>query len=272
MKVIESVKNYPGKIKEVKLYISYGEPPQHNIESIKKEIDEQTEGNETGRKKNRSAYEVTGQNLIKSKSRAINNFRDLVLSNNCHRMMTINFWDNITDYKIADKIFNKFMTELKRLYPEHEDLKYVGVRERQKRGALHYHLLINKYLPQREMQVLWNKIIRLNGYAGGHVDIRRKRGFQAINYCVKYITKIIDEYDFIDEETEQRAKMYICSQGMKRADKRETIYTCKEMIMEKIRSIEQQLETCEEIGLEYDEFIYVEGYGLIVVKKFIFKY
>ena len=51
---------------------------------------------------------------------------------------TLTFSDNITDRKIAGKLWNLMNTKIKKFW---NDFKYIAVAERQKRGAWHFHII-----------------------------------------------------------------------------------------------------------------------------------
>lgn len=97
------------------------------------------------------------------------------------RLLTLTFKDNITDVSLADRLFDRFIARVKRRYPE---FSYVGVREFQKRGAVHYHLLIGMYIPQRELAELWGH---------GFVSVNFLKLKSAINYVSKYLAKSVDD-------------------------------------------------------------------------------
>lgn len=101
--------------------------------------------------------------------------------------LTLTFAENITDIKRANRIFSKFKQRLdyeitgkKRSY-----LKYVGIIEFQKRGAIHYHVLIFN-LPYLEniydkLEAIWGK---------GFIIVKPIKNIKTVaSYVCKYMTK-----------------------------------------------------------------------------------
>jgi len=103
--------------------------------------------------------------------RLINNNEDM------RTFITLTFKDNITDLFEANEIFKKFIKRLKWKFPK---LKYLAVPEFQKRGAVHYHLLINvDYIENNKLAEIWGQ---------GFVMINK---VQHINNLGLYISKYI---------------------------------------------------------------------------------
>ena len=96
--------------------------------------------------------------------------------NNCLHV-TLTFRKNITDYEIAVAEFKRFT---KRLHRKFDSLRYIATIETQKRGALHFHMIVNVRelkITQQSLTPCW-----LTGYA--HIKpVTDVRG------VVLYITK-----------------------------------------------------------------------------------
>lgn len=115
-------------------------------------------------------------------------------SNIWETFITLTFADNVTDIKIANKEFNKFIYKIKRVY---KDLKYICVPEFQKRGAVHYHLLTNINISNDKLiykQVDNNKYLHIKYWNNGFDKIENIKGDikKIIGYISKYMTKDID--------------------------------------------------------------------------------
>lgn len=93
--------------------------------------------------------------------------------------ITLTFKENITDLFEANEIFKKFIKRLKWQFPK---LKYLAVPEFQKRGAVHYHLLINvDYIENEKLAEIWGQ---------GFVMINKVRHVNNLGlYISKYICK-----------------------------------------------------------------------------------
>lgn len=61
-----------------------------------------------------------------------------------------------SDNEIKSKCLNSFLIELKKFYQVHN---YIWRAEKQKNGNIHFHLLIDKFLPYQELRDRWNRII-----------------------------------------------------------------------------------------------------------------
>jgi hypothetical protein len=77
---------------------------------------------------------------------------------------TLTFLNDVSD-KDAVKILNKFFTELREDFP---DLKYIWIAERQTKttNRIHFHIIINKFLPVRHYNAIWT----LQQYNSGVID------------------------------------------------------------------------------------------------------
>lgn len=111
--------------------------------------------------------------------RMVNSNKDL------NKFLTLTFADNVTDLKIANNEFKKFIKRLNYKYPK---FKYVAVPEFQERGAVHYHLLCNiRYLTVSELDELRQM------WGNGWIDLRRIDKVENVgNYmakCLSYLGK-----------------------------------------------------------------------------------
>lgn len=127
------------------------------------------------------------QRMQFSINRTKTEIRRLVNSNpQLNKFLTLTFAENITDLKIANYIFNKFVLRMTYKYPGFE---YLAVPEFQKRGAVHYHLLCNlPFIEIQELQAIWGQgFIKLN-----KIDNVNNVGA----YVSKYLGKEMDERSF----------------------------------------------------------------------------
>lgn len=121
---------------------------------------------------------------------------------NWESFITLTFKENITDIVYANKIFNAWVSNVRKLK---KDFKYIAVPEFQKRGAVHYHILSNLgkedtniIIPQKErtektkdLTTLFDVKYWSRGFA--RVDFI-KGGYKKIySYICKYMTKDIDD-------------------------------------------------------------------------------
>lgn len=125
------------------------------------------------------------------------------------KFITLTFRENITDVKMANRMYKTFIQRLKVGY---SSLKYVTVIEFQKKGRIHYHMISNlPYIKAKELEDIWsNGFIKINA-----IDKVDNLGA----YVIKYMTK-----DQADPRL-QGLKAYNCSKGL---DRPTTITTWKE--------------------------------------------
>lgn len=115
--------------------------------------------------------------------------------------ITLTFAENITDIRIANQMFNAWRTNIKKLKP---NFKYLAVPEFQKRGAVHYHILSNLGLEDKDI-ILKQQI--KTGKAVKYSDL----------YDVKYWTKGFARVDFIKNDY-KKIYSYICKYMTKDID------------------------------------------------------
>lgn len=130
-----------------------------------------------------------GEYRKRTKSRVVGQVQRLVeLNFNKDSIFLTLTFNNSNDFDIKDlKICNlkthNFMVKLKENF---EDLKYLIVPEFQKRGAVHYHLIINRpYIEKKNIQKLWKY---------GFIKVKDIYYLQGIgHYFTKYLTKNSDD-------------------------------------------------------------------------------
>lgn len=143
------------------------------------------------------------------------NFRRLVAANlnkeNIPILVSLTYAENMQDIKIGYKDFKLFILALK--YKFGKGFKYIAVPEFQKRGAVHFHILIwglPKYLNHQ-----YEKENRVLAPIWGHgfVDIKDTDGDQKIaGYLAKYMAKA-----FVDRNLKNQ-KAYASSRNVERPD------------------------------------------------------
>lgn len=158
-----------------------------------------------GRKKNK--YDTDDVNRKRRVYRVKRDIKRLALMNKLTRMMTLTFRDNIINVNEADKYFKKYIYALKE--KGIKDLKYIMVRELQQRGAVHYHVLIDRYIPHKMAYEIW-----LNVTGGGSVNLKL-HGLKGIFYCIKYIEKTMEENIFETQKGFSK-KIYTTSKNLER--------------------------------------------------------
>jgi len=124
--------------------------------------------------------------------------------------ITLTYAENMKDLEKADKDFKKFIQRFKYRYG---DLKYIAVREFQKRGAVHFHMLCNwnKEFEDEDDIREWERQFGQDLWGHGFVDIKPIDHVDNVGaYLIKYMTKNIAIELF------KGKKMYLCSKGLER--------------------------------------------------------
>jgi hypothetical protein len=124
----------------------------------------------------RSAYRATNKIQLLIQGNMFNHQEEIP------KFLTLTFRENITELKKANKLFRHFIKRLNRKCKK--TIRYVAVPEFQKRGAVHYHLLIFN-LPYIKAEVIEQQIWK-NGIINLRACYRTKGLFY---YLTKYMVK-----------------------------------------------------------------------------------
>ena len=122
------------------------------------------------------------------------------------KFLTLTFKDNIQDITITNREFKYFIQRLNYYIYQTKTqlLKYIATWEKQKRGAIHYHVIFFDfpYIAKEKLQDLWSHgFIKINRI---DVDSKENRG----RYLSKYFTKDL-------ELKEHKKKAFFKSQNLK---------------------------------------------------------
>lgn len=142
--------------------------------------------------------------------------RRLALMNftNGDKFITLTYKKNMKDLKQADEDFKNFIKRFK-YHLNISDLAYIAVRERQKRGAIHFHLICNwshNFASHDEIEH-YERLFGADKKFWGHgfVDIKDINHVDNVGaYIIKYMTKDLSL------ELYKGKKLYLCSQGLER--------------------------------------------------------
>jgi len=156
-------------------------------------------GGRIGRKSDKVSFKDREKNIKRIKKKC----RRLALANDLSIHLVLTYKENMQDVDKADNQFKKFIFELRQIYPR---LKYMATREFQKRGAIHYHVLLNQRVNNKKVQQLWKY---------GFISIMQHRNkLTGIMYVLKYIQKEIGETVMVTKNGHTK-KAYLSSQGLK---------------------------------------------------------
>ena len=168
------------------------------------EIDFTGYGSNGGRKGNKSDS-VSKADREHNYKRIKRNTRRLCLANDLGQIhLVLTYKENMQDVDKADKHFKKFIFKLRQLYPY---VLYLATREFQKRGAIHYHVLLNQRVDIHKVQAIW-----VHGFI---TLVAHKNQFKSIMYVLKYISKEVGE-TVLKTADGHTKKSYLCSQGLKK--------------------------------------------------------
>lgn len=163
---------------------------------------------EVGKPKKTNIEEVERISLSRTKK----NIKEIALCNNFEYFVTFTVNSSTCDRFSLIDCQNKLKTILKAYKRKYKEFAYLIITEKHKNGAFHFHGLCKGFSEN-------DLYINNNGYLSSlHFDKLGFNSFSKIkdyNRCCNYITKYISK-DCVKNDTNQ---IYICSRGLKRADK-----------------------------------------------------
>jgi hypothetical protein len=133
--------------------------------------------------------------LRRSCKRSYNRVLDITEGMGADRMMTLTFQENVVDLDIALVAWGVFV---RLLYAQIGRLDYLCVPERQARGAVHFHVLLNKYVPWEAALKLWRQAVSEVSSLTGGIDVRKKKvsqrsGESAVCALARYVAKYVSK-------------------------------------------------------------------------------
>jgi hypothetical protein len=190
------------KPKLIKIF-NYGPDVKEIMEIDFMEIDFMGYGSQGGRK-GRKSSDVDKKDRERNIKRIKRNVRRLAFSNNLGQVhLILTYAENMKDANKSDQHFKEFMKAVHKVYP---NLKYLATREFQKRGAIHYHILLNQRIDVKKAQKMWSH---------GFISlVQHKNKLKAVMYALKYISKGIEE-NVLQTENGHTKKSYLSSHGLK---------------------------------------------------------
>ena len=158
-------------------------------------------------RKSTTREDMIPEQLEKSIQRSKTQLRHKALMLKVDRMLTLTYKENMQDREKAYIHFDKFLKSYKRL--SGENLEYVAVTEKQKRGAIHFHIALNKFININIIRKCWpHGIIQIERKAEYIQGGKNKRNIGRIaGYMSKYLSKDIAEQDL-------NSKRYSSSRGI----------------------------------------------------------
>ena len=154
-------------------------------------------------------FKLNKKNRADTVHRIHNKIINFALANfNEHsKFVTLTFGENITDIRITNIEFKKFIQRLRNI-SQYSYFKYLAVIQFQDRGAVHYHMMSDlPYIPKAKLSKIWgNGFVRIN-------DITKVDNVGA--YLIGYMNKKINDKRLL------RNKAYLISKNL---DKPKELY------------------------------------------------
>ena len=153
------------------------------------------------KRKNTEARSMDPRTVAASIARTRTSIHRKCMALGVHTLLTLTFRENVTDVDKAWAVFSYFM----KLCKQHgHTFGYVAVWERQKRGAIHFHLAVNKRIEygkafKDNVRDCWQRAAGTVGggnidVSGGARDVNESRDpRRIIGYLCKYLTKDFQE-------------------------------------------------------------------------------
>jgi len=168
------------------------------------------------------------ENKQRSLRRARSVIRKKIIEGELDHFLTLTYKENKKDVAECWKDWKKFIRLVQKKYPT---LKYLVIIERQKRGAIHFHVAVHGFMHVQSVRRLWLQVV-----GQGNIDIKRRRHNQSMHGLAKYITKYLTkQYD----ELESFQNLYRCSKNIKL--KQIKFYLPKEHAMTRAADIDRAL-------------------------------
>ena len=105
--------------------------------------------------------------------------------------VTLTFGKRVPTHKEAKRLLDIFLKRMRRYFGF--NIEYVWVAELQKRGAIHFHILLSEYLPKQWLNNAWNEIANnwtKSAYGETQKLLPNVKGvLLAGSYITKYISK-----------------------------------------------------------------------------------
>ncbi|MBQ0725489.1 MAG: hypothetical protein KBT51_08860 [Cycloclasticus sp.] len=143
-------------------------------------------------------------NKERSLRRARSTVRKKIIEGELDHLLTLTYKENMCDEKKGWADFQKFIRKLRKTYP---NVKWVCVMEKQKRGAVHFHLAVHGFFQASTLRGIWLDVVY-----EGNIDIVRKKHNQSLVGLAGYLSKYLSKQK---DNLERFGKMFRSSQNIK---------------------------------------------------------
>jgi len=140
--------------------------------------------------------------------RARRHIKRKTLHGGLDHLLSLDFKDNVTELRVALRALRLFCDRVQAAIP---GWKYLATRERQKRGAWHFHMAVKGRQDVKLLRSIWWSVV---GERKGNIDVQEPRARKTKNrrvYVAEYISKYIGK-DL--EDWQLNKKMYYHSKNV----------------------------------------------------------
>lgn len=131
-------------------------------------------------------------------------------------MITLTFHENMIDDNLARQLLSKWLEMAKYRWEMH---LYIWKAEPQSRGAIHFHISTNTYIPHTEVKYTWNRLLKKHGLNEMHDN---STDVHAVINCKSH-ENYLSDYFLNDKKHEGRrkikGKLWGCSHALSQAGK-----------------------------------------------------
>lgn len=131
-------------------------------------------------------------------------------------LITLTFKNNMENDKLARNLLSKWLEMAKHRF---KLTHYVWKAETQERGAIHFHIVTNIYIPFEEIRFTWNRLLLKNGFDQRRANSTDVEAITGVNNIASYLC----EYFTNEKKQEGRrkidGKIWGCSHGLSKAGK-----------------------------------------------------
>lgn len=131
-------------------------------------------------------------------------------------MITLTFHENMTDDTLARKLLSMWLEMAKYRWGLN---CYVWKAEPQARGAIHFHITTDIYIPYAELRYTWNRLLRkhgLNNIEDNSTDVHAVTGVENL---VGYLVEYMCNEDKHEGRRVIQGKLWGCSHSLSKAGK-----------------------------------------------------
>lgn len=142
--------------------------------------------------------------------------------NSTSYFLTLTYADNVEDYDVAQKDFKRFIRSM-------GDISYMATKERQERGAIHFHVVVFDKITDEDVRLKWT-----HGFVHVKHIKRIDEPLRIANYFTSYLTKMKEDNPLIA----QKKKLVFTSRGLKKTEKVKGGFV-KQLLLENTKTCER---------------------------------